>query len=208
MQKERAVHSAVQIYLWICLTLATQILHGYTLLLLFGALLVLLVKAGYTRFFYLLRRTRWILFSILVIYAYATPGHALWPQLGMYSPVREGMEDGLLQLLRLLTVLAGLSILLTLLSQKQLITGLYTLSLPLARCGLARERIAVRLALTLYYAESVTQHTILDWRGNVEHLLTPVPVVTGDIELYMAPLKRLDWLLAAAASVTLIGLWI
>lgn len=206
--QEGMPHPAVQIYFWVCLTLAAQILHGYALMLLAGLLFVLAFRICAARFFLLLRRTRWILFSVFIIYAYTTPGDALWLQLGAFSPVTEGIVDGLLQLSRLLTVLAGLSILLTLLSQSQLIAGLYTLSRPLCFAGLPRERIAVRLALTLRYAESAMQDTASNWRGSIEHLLAPMPVVPGYIELNVAPFFRRDWLLVAAASAALLGVWL
>ena len=208
VQKQAMLHPAVQIYIWICLTLAAQMLHGYALTLLAAILIVLAFRICAVRFLLLLRRTRWILFSVFLIYSYASPGDALWPQLGAFSPVTAGVVDGLLQLSRLLTVLAGLSILLTLLSQSQLITGIYTLFRPLGIFGLSRERVAVRLALTLRYAESAMQDTASNWRGSIEDLLAPMPVVPGFIELHVAPFSTRDWLLIAAVSVALMGIWL
>ena len=206
--REGMPHPAVQIYFWVCLTLTAQILHGYALMLLAGILFALAFSICAARFFFLLRRTRWILFSVLLIYAYTGPGDTLWPQLGAFSPVADGMMDGVFQLLRLVTVLAGLSILLSLLSQSQLIAGLYILSRPLCIFGLSRERIAVRLALTLRYAESAVQNTASNWRGSIEHLLAPMQLVPGYIELNIAPFSRRDWLLVAAATVLLLGVWL
>lgn len=201
-------HAALQIYVWVCLTLAAQLLNGYALTLLALMLIALSFKICAARFFLLLRRTRWILFSVFLIYAYTSPGDAVWPQLGAFSPVADGVVDGFIQLMRLVTVLAGLSILLTLLSQSQLIAGLYTLSRPLCLFGLPRERVAVRLALTLRYAESAMQDTASNWRVSIEHLLAPVPVAPGFIELHVTPFSRRDWLLLAAASVVLLGIWL
>lgn len=201
-------HPAVQIYVWICLTLAAQMLGAYALTLLALMLIVLSFKICTARFFLLLRRTRWILFSVFLIYAYTSPGDLVWPQLGAFSPVADGIVGGLLQIMRLVTVLAGLSILLTLLSQSQLITGLYTLSRPLRLFGLSRERVAVRLALTLRYAESAMQETASNWRGSIEQLLAPVPVAPGFIELHAYPFSGRDWLLLMAASVVLLGIWL
>jgi len=199
-------HAALQIYVWVCLTLAAQLLNGYALTLLALMLIVLSFKICAVRFVLLLRRTRWILISVFLIYAYTSPGDAVWPQLGTFSPVADGIMSGLLQIMRLVTVLAGLSILLTLLSQSQLITGLYTLSRPLCFFGLSRERVAVRLALTLRYAESAMQDTTSNWRVSIEHLLAPVPVTPGFIELHVTPFSRRDWLLLTAASVALLGI--
>lgn len=201
-------HAALQIYVWACLALAAQMLSAYALTLLALMLIVWSFKICALRFFLLLRRTRWILFSVFLIYAYTTPGEALWPQLGAFSPVSDGIVSGLLQIMRLITVLAGLSILLTLLSQSQLITGLYTLSRPLCFLGLSRERVAVRLALTLRYAESAMQDTASNWRISFEQMLAPVEVAHGFIELHAYPFSRRDWLLLAAASVAVLGIWL
>lgn len=203
-------HPAVQIYIWICLALLAQILHGYSLLLFTGILVALAFTLCRERFFILLRRTRWILLSVLIIFAYSSPGEALWPQLGVFSPVAEGLVDGLMQILRLLTMLAGLSVLLTLLSQTQLVAGLYALSAPLGYLGLARERIAVRLALTMQYAETAMQDTDSNWRGSIGHLLAPEPepLAAGFIELHDAPLSRRDFILFATFSAVLVGVWL
>jgi len=207
-EKAGMPHPAVQIYIWFCLTLAVQMLGVYALVLLTGILIVFSFRICATRFLFLLRRTRWILFSVFLIYAYISPGESLWPHLGVFSPVAEGLEHGLLQLMHLLAVLAGLSILLTLLSQQQLIAGLYALSRPLSLLGVPRERFAVRLALTLRYTESALQDTASDWRGSIEQLLAQLPVTHGYIELQLVPFARRDGLLAAAVSAALLGIWL
>lgn len=201
-------HPAVQIYIWICLALLVQMLHGYLLLLLAASLLAFAFTICRERLLALLLRTRWIFISVLIIYAYSSPGQALWPQLGVLSPVADGVVAGLMQALGLSTMLAGLAILLTLLSQSQLVAGLYTLSAPLHYLGLERERIAVRLALVLDYAERVMQDTAKNWRGSIEHLLAPQPGGPGYIDLHVVPFSRRDWMLFAAVSAALFGVWL
>lgn len=207
VKEEEMLHPAVQIYIWCLLTLAAQMLGGQLLLLLAGATILASLRMCGAMFLFLLRRTRWILLSVSIIYMYTSPGEALWPQLGVVSPVVEGIWDGLSQLLRLATVLAGLSILLTSLSQSQLIAGLYTLSRPLVFLGLPRERVAVRLALTLRYAERAMQDTASSWRGSFEYLLAPMPALPELIELHVARLSRCDWMLVAAPA-ALLGAWL
>jgi len=201
-------HPAVQIYIWVCLTLAVPMLGNYALMIVASTLTVSAIMMCGARLFSLLRRTRWILFSVFLIYSYTSPGETLWPQLGVLSPVADGVAEGFMQLLRLLTVLAGVSILLSLLSQSQLIAGLYKLSQPLSYLGLSRERLAVRLALTLRYAESAMQDTAGNWRNSIEHLLAPVPAVAGFVELKVDQLGRRDLLQLAAASAVLSGVWL
>ena len=101
----------------------------------------------------LLRRTRWLMAVLLITYAYAVPGAALWPDLDWASPSVEGMQQGALRVGRLLLMLAGLALLLATTSRTRLIYGLYVLAKPLTRLGFDRRAFAVRLGLTLEYVE-------------------------------------------------------
>lgn len=200
-------HPAVQILVWVLLALLAQRLHPLALLLLSSVLFALALRICAAQLLRLLRRTRWILFSLLLIYAYTTPGAALWANLGILSPTHEGMLDGLLQLGRLLSVLSGLAILLELLPQEQLISGLYTLAYPLRWLGLSRERIAVRLALTLEYAESAMSDTAKDWRTAIDAALQRSMSGATHIELRLQAFGLVDVMLLAASAAVLIGVW-
>jgi energy-coupling factor transport system permease protein len=203
----RPVHPTVQILLWILLVLLAQRWQPLALLpicaLSSGAALWL----GSAQFLGLLRRARWIAFSLLLIYAYATPGGALWNALGVLSPTREGLLDGALQLGRLLCALAGLAVLLTSLSLERLIGGLYSLAYPLRFVGLSRERFAVRLALTLEYAEAAMRDTAGDWRATIERSLQTGGAGTAHIALRRQNYGMLDAALLAAGVGLLIGAW-
>jgi energy-coupling factor transport system permease protein len=171
-----------------------------------AVLIFVALKAHSHRMLGLLRRTRWILVSLLVIYAFLTPGDAVW-SLPFPSPTREGLQDGLMQLSRLLCVLAGLSILLTSLSQERLISGLYIFSYPLRYIGVSSERIAVRLALTLRYAERAMQETAKDWRSSIEHALIPENEHEAIFELPVQMPSLIDVLILIIISVVFFGLW-
>ena len=101
----------------------------------------------------LLRRTRWLLAVLLLTYAYALPGDALWPALGWASPGVEGLQQGALRTGRLVLMLVGLAVLLATTSRPRLIYGLYALAWPLTWFGFDRRAFAVRLGLTLDYVE-------------------------------------------------------
>src|SRR5271169_173128 len=199
----RLPHPAVFILLWIFLAIALQSLHAAALLFVGISLTAIALKISAVRLYALLRRTRWIMFSLLVIYGYVTPGEALWTQGGMFSPTQQGLADGLLQLCRLAFALAGLSIILGLLPQQQLIGGLYALTYPVRYLGLSRERIAVRLALTLHYAESAMLDTAADWRGSIERMLAPAEFEQHGIELHTTPINLRDCLLLVAGCASL-----
>lgn len=200
-------HPAVQIAIWMLLALLAQGMPPLALLLLCATLFGLAMRLSASLLLSLLRRTRWILLTLLLIYAYTTPGAALWAQLGVVSPTREGVFDGAVQLGRLLSVLSALAILLALLPQARLISGLYTLGYPLRWLGLSRERIAVRLALTLQYAETAMRDTASDWRSTIRGALEASDAGTTHIELRLQSFKLIDFLLVAVMGAVLIGVW-
>lgn len=198
-------HPATQILVWIALAISVQALPPLLLPVCAGVLLLIAFKMHTQRLFALMRRTRWIFFSLLLIYAFATSGEALWSW--EYAPTREGLVDGLLQLGRLVCVLAGLSMLLTLLSREQLIGGLYALAYPARYLGLSRERIAVRLALTLHYAETAMRDSASDWHAAIDHALATEKADTAHIELKLQSFVRIDALLLLLSGTLLIGIW-
>jgi energy-coupling factor transporter transmembrane protein EcfT len=200
-------HPAVQILIWMLLALLAQRLQPLALLVLTSCLFALALKLCAKQLLSLIRRTRWILFSLLLIYAFTTPGTALLAQLGIMSPTREGLLDGLLQLGKLVSVLSGLAILLALLTQTQLISGLYSLAYPLRWFGLSRERIAVRLALTLEYAESAMRDTASDWRSSIRDAMQPSTEGAKHIELRLQPFRVVDFILLLACAAVLTGVW-
>lgn len=199
------LHPAAQILTWCLLVAVMQVLESGLLLLAAGLVLLCAFAVSRHKFIQLLRRTRWIMLSLLLIYAYSTPGQALSDVLGMFGPTREGLADGVLQLTRLLAALAGLAILLDRLHRLQLIAGLYTLFAPLQWLGLSRERFAVRLALTLHYAEAAMLRGTRDWQDNLRGLFEPHGEATRHMEL---PLYRFgigDVLLLGFALLLFLG---
>jgi len=200
-------HPAVQILVWIMLALLVQRLQGFALLVTCVVLILLALKLCSEQMLSLIKRTRWILVVLLFIYAYTTPGGAVFSQFGIWSPTWEGLSDGATQLGRLLSVLAGLAILLTLLSQAGLISGLYSLMYPLVWFGLSRERFAVRLALTLENAESAMRDTASDWRRTIGDALQPNASATSHIELNVHAFRLIDVFVLLACVVLMIGVW-
>ena len=161
------LHPATQILIWCVLAAAMQFLPAVRMLITGGFVLLSAFILSPHKFKQLVRRTRWIMFSLWLIYAYSTLGQTLFDS--SFSPTREGLMSGALQLMRLLAALAGLAILLNRLHREQLIAGLYALFAPLQWLGLSRERLAVRLALTLHYAE-VGMLRAVSWQDSLRSL--------------------------------------
>ena len=157
------LHPATQILIWCVLVAAMQLLAPQRALVAGAVMLLAAFLLSPRKFIQLVRRMRWMLLALWLIYAYTTPGESA------YLPGADGMRDGALQLLRLLASLAGLAILLERLHRQQLIAGLYSLFAPLTWLGISRERLAVRLALTLHYAELAMLRS-LSWQAHLDSL--------------------------------------
>ena len=196
-------HPAAQILTW-CLSVAImQLLALKALMVAAGCVLLLALLLSVRKLMQLLRRTRWIMLSLLLIYAYSTPGQPLLDVLGILSPSREGLDEGVLQLTRLLATLAGLAILLDRLHRQQLIAGLYTLLAPLQLIGVSRERVAVRLALTLHYAEVAMLRETRTWQDDLRSLFEPHGEIGKPMELTLYRFAIQDGFLVCLALLLL-----
>lgn len=198
-------HPATQILTWCLLVAAMQALTLGVLLFAAGLIMLCAFVISGHKFLQLLRRTRWIILSLLLVYAYATPGQPLLAAIGQFGPSREGLTDGVLQLTRLLAALAALAILLDRLHRQQLIAGLYTLFAPLQWLGMSRERLAVRLALTLHYAEVTMLRGSRTWQDTLRSLFEPHGETTRQMELPLYRFAASDILLLGSA---LLMLWL
>ncbi len=119
-----------------------------------GGLLVLLgwMAGGFPlrRLARLLRQARWLLLSIVLLYAWMTPGTPLLAGLAAgWQPSREGVALALHQLGVLVVLIAAAGLLLNSQGEQRLVAGLLQLLWPLRRIGMPTERFAVRLVLTL-----------------------------------------------------------
>jgi len=139
-------------------------------------------------FLRVVRRMRWLFISLLIIYAFTTPGEYIPELLAYASPTYEGCVLGLLQITKLLIALASLSLLFASSSKQDLIAGLYMLLTPLKLFGLNVERFSARLMLTLDYVEEFavdTNHKMTFNRLDAIHMTVnemPAPQVI-DLQL-------------------------
>jgi len=116
---------------------------------------VMVLSLRVLTFLHTVRRMRWLLLSILVIYAFGTPGELIPAFSVNFAPTYEGLQSGLVQIEKLLIALAALSLLLTSSPREQMMLGLYMLLIPFRFAGLNIERFAARLMLTLNYVEEL-----------------------------------------------------
>ncbi|OGT21974.1 MAG: hypothetical protein A2V90_06435 [Gammaproteobacteria bacterium RBG_16_57_12] len=97
----------------------------------------------------LLRRMRWLFLSLLIIYFWFTPGEYLLPSWGQWSPTVAGIELGLLRMLSLVLLVFAVVLLLQATPREALLGAVVWLLTPLRVIGIAPERIAVRMLLSM-----------------------------------------------------------
>lgn len=149
------MHPVVKI-LYFVLTLLLVSFLSPLLLWIFCALLVICaVKLNFKKFLRVIKRTKWLFISILIIYAFTTPGEYIQQFPANFAPTYEGCKLGLLQVAKLLIALAALNLLFATSAVESLMAGLYVLLSPLKLFGLNIERFTARLMLTLDYVEEL-----------------------------------------------------
>lgn len=113
------------------------------------ALTALILAASDLRL--LVRRSRWLLLTVLLMFGWLTPGT---PLAGIPGATQEGLLLAADYIARLFIALATLALLLRALTPAELVVGLRALLTASALPGPSRDRIAVRLALTLQEVEA------------------------------------------------------
>lgn len=96
----------------------------------------------------LLRRLRWLLVSILLVYLFFTPGQLLLPALS-WGPTLEGMVQGAVRIAALALLVFAVNWLLESTEQEAFLSATLWCLSPLALTGFPHERLAVRISLTL-----------------------------------------------------------
>lgn len=147
------MHPSIKILCVLALAIAVHVPDYQVLSLMAVLLSILLLYYRASGFLRMLRRVRWLLVSMLLIFAFNTPGEYLpqWPF--ELAPTYEGLSAGLLQAVRLCMMLAGLSLLLATTNRENLMAGFFLLLHPLRLVKLNPERFAARLWLTLHYVD-------------------------------------------------------
>lgn len=117
-----------------------------------ASLVVLYVIAGATRLvpaLKMLRRMRWLLLSLAIIYFWFTPGEPLSSSTSSWMPTREGLEEGGIRVASLIAIVLAVNLLLQTTSRDQLLAAIHWLAGPLRLIGIPRDRLALRMALVL-----------------------------------------------------------
>jgi len=189
--------------------IALQMAHWRGLGVMSLVILLALLHLGTFSALKLLKRARWLFLSILLIYAFATPGEYVAGFPDAFAPTYEGIKSGLMQALRLAVMLGALSLVLATSSREQFMSGIYVLLRPFRILGISPERFSARLWLTLHYAETMPKGIIkhLKQQGwNLEELLNAEQEAPESVTLMCPPFRMYDWLVLALWLPVLWGL--
>ncbi len=175
------MHSATRLIILFLLLFVSQGLTGGVL----WAVMLPFVLFGYpmlSRYWHLIRRARWLLLSLLLIFAWGSVGEPLWS--GPLAPTREGIGEAFDHLGHLLLAFAGVAALLSTTSPGEMISGARYLLQPLRSAGIDADRGLVRLLLVLHYLEESPQRQ--GWRQ-----LLAMPSRATAIDYFDLPETRL-----------------
>jgi energy-coupling factor transport system permease protein len=141
---------------------------------------------------------------MVILYGYSLPGDALFSYLTHLAPTREGLLQGLVQAWRLVLLLLLLDVLVLRLPIPDVLTGLRSILRPLARLGMDRDRVSVRLALTMEAMERPR-----GWAGMRELLAGHVQAQAGPSTYVIAvrPYRATDWLVLGMLTLGLLWLY-
>ena len=148
----KPLHPASLILLAFSFLLAASTRGGLVLLVLCLVTGGLALVAARRHFVAILRRSRWLLVTMLLLFGWMTLGT---PVPGLPGATREGLLLAAENMARLLIAIAVVALLLRRLEPPALVSGLHMLLAPLAPLGNFRDRLSVRLMLTLRVVDTM-----------------------------------------------------
>lgn len=148
------MHIQVRFLLLLGLAIVCATLDDHSLAILFLMMVWGSLFTSADTFISMLKRVRWLIVVMLLIYAYSIPGQYFDYWFFETRPTYEGLQLGVMQMMRLLTMLAGVSCLIGLTQRSILIGGIYQLARPFRWLKLDAQRFAIRVGLTLQYVEA------------------------------------------------------
>lgn len=202
------LHPATRFLLWLAVALLTPALPLAGLGALAALGVAILLALSPTVLASTLRRTRLLLLTLMVAFAWTVPGD---PVLGMsWSPTWQGLEVGGEHALRLLVLVCLIRVVLFLTPDTAQLAGLYTLMIPLRRLRLDPERMATLLWLALDEARQWLDRrrvALADvWAALAAD--APVPADACGMTLQCPRFQPVDGVILALAALGVMLVWI
>lgn len=202
--KRQPLSPATLLALWMLVVLlAMNFASPYGIYL---SVIVAIVANTYapSHFHRLLKRSRWLLLSVTLIFIFMTPGVALVSIAGVPAPSADGLRAAIDQFARLVLALAMLALLLSQMDLNELIAGLRQLLMVLHLPGFDHDRAALRLSLTLCRLEQGHQRTKPQyWQSRFE-INADIGNAPRSISLRVYPFGTLDKLIIAIALISFV----
>lgn len=149
-----AINIVTQLLCFLALAIALSWLTFNWLLIVAILLILIIIFNKISAFYKSILRLKWFFIIMFIIFAFNMPGeHLDWHNLPI-SPTIEGLQAGAAQMLRIIIMLAAISLILAKNTKQQLISGFYFLCQPLQKLGIRIDRFVARLWLTLHYVEA------------------------------------------------------
>jgi energy-coupling factor transporter transmembrane protein EcfT len=195
------MHVIVKLLSLILLAFLLTTLYVSQLVWLVIALLSISFSVNQFTLLNMLRRVRWLLIVLVLVYAFAAPGEYMQIWRFRVKPTYEGVTLGLTHALNIVSMLAGLSLVLATTSRSKLIGGIYQLFKPLKYLGLNAEKFAVRIWLTLDYAEARQSFTFQHLKAfrldqALEAHLSESKSSPDQIAIEVYSFKLFDWIVS------------
>jgi energy-coupling factor transporter transmembrane protein EcfT len=200
------MHAGSILFLWMAAALLVQQTEGWSLAALSAASLTVALGCARIQCGRLLVRIRLLLLAILVLFAWFTPGEAIFMDWPRASPSRDGLLLALTHGGRLVALVCWVAILLGHMSADRLVSGLYALVRPFGGFGLSAERFALRLILVLRYASAAHKGERF-WQNWKSWLNPPAATVLDVVQLSRERLGVRDVVLPVVACLFLIFWW-
>ena len=202
--KRQSLNPATLLAVWmLVLLLAMNLTLPYGV---YAAVIAAIVANTYApmHFHRLLKRSRWLLLSVALIFLVMTPGVALVSIAGVSAPSADGLRAAIDQIGRLVLALAMLALLLGQMDLNELVAGLRQLLIVLHLPGIDPDRAALRLSLTLHRLEQGSQRTEPQrWQSRFD-LDTGIEKLPESISLRVYPFGVLDKLVIAITLIVFI----
>lgn len=193
-----SLHPATRLVGWFAVIVFIQLARG-PILWGFGFVVVALgLLLARRRCLRLVRRARFLLITLVVLFAFFTPGEVLVSALGQASPTREGLVLAASHGVRLLSVLFVVALILETIDERTLVSGLMSLAAPLGVFGFPVERLALRMLLVMAYVERPPEG---GWRALLDGPAPP----GGALRVRRQPLTMRDRLLITAVVCALLA---
>jgi energy-coupling factor transporter transmembrane protein EcfT len=186
---------------------------GPNVWLIFSVLVTSALVMSRHYFFSALRRVKWLLVLMLLVYAYATPGQYLHYWIAETRPTYEGLLLAGVQMIKLLSMLSLLALLIGNVPRNTLLSGLFQLVQPLQKLNIDARPFALRLWLTLHYVEAHqmsarAERSMIAMLHQVATIENDVEPLVDDVTFELVPLSVLDCAQLMLLLALFIGVWV